>query len=91
MIVRVRVVFSGRVQGVFFRAHAQKFAQEREVNGWIKNMSDGRVEALFEGERENVDEVIRLCRKAQPYARVDSIDIVNEEPQGDTDGFKIRY
>lgn len=91
MKIRMHVIFFGRVQGVFFRSHAQKFASQLDIEGWVRNLNDGSVEALFEGEEEMVNEVLELCRHSQPYAKVDSIDLSYEQPKGDLRGFKIKY
>ncbi|MEM2838518.1 MAG: acylphosphatase [Thermoplasmata archaeon] len=91
MKVRLRVIFSGRVQGVFFRANTQRFASSHGVSGWVRNTEEGDVEALFEGEEEAVNAVIRKCQYEQPYARVENIRIFREEPKGDLKGFTIRY
>jgi acylphosphatase len=91
MIVRLRVIFSGRVQGVFFRANTQRFASSLGVCGWVRNTDEGDVEAVFEGEEEAVKEVIRKCQYEQPYARVEKVQIFREEPKGDLKGFVIRY
>jgi len=91
MRIRMRAVFSGRVQGVFFRAHAQRFASDLGLAGWVRNLPDGRVEALFEGEDKSVEEAIDLCRRRQPYAHVDRVEVYPEEPVGDLRGFKIKY
>jgi len=87
----LRAIFSGRVQGVFFRANAKGFADEHGIAGWIRNMEDGRVEALFEGEEESVMSVISKCQREQPYARVSSVETTKEDYKGDLSGFKIRY
>jgi len=87
--VRIRAVFSGRVQGVFFRANAKHFADEEGVTGWVSNREDGSVEALFEGEERNVLSVIDKCRDEQPYARVSSVETAREEYRGDLAGFII--
>jgi acylphosphatase len=89
--IRLRVIFSGRVQGVFFRANAKEYADEQGVAGWVRNTEDGRVEALFEGEEETVMSVISRCQHEQPYARVGSIERIIEEYKGDLAGFKIRH
>jgi len=89
--VRLRVIFSGSVQGVFFRANTKDFADEQGIAGWVRNMEDGQVEALFEGEEEAVMSVIRRCRNEQPYARVSSVKTVGEEYRGDLAGFTIRH
>ena len=91
MKVRLRVIFSGRVQGVFFRANTQRFASSYGVSGWVRNTNEGDVEALFEGEEEAVNAVIKKCQYDQPYARVDKVQVFEEEPRGDLRGFNIRY
>ena len=90
MEVRAHVWFSGRVQGVFFRANTEKKAKELSVNGWVRNLPDGRVEAIFEGEEPQVNALIEWCRTSQPYAKVSDVEIRWEEPQGEK-GFRIRY
>ncbi len=90
MKVRAHVWFSGRVQGVFFRANTEKKANELGVNGWVRNLPDGRVEAIFEGEESQVKALIEWCRTSQPYARVTDVEIRWEEPQGER-AFRIRY
>ena len=89
--IRLRAIFSGRVQGVFFRANAKGFADEHGISGWIRNMEDGRVEALFEGEEEAVMSVTSRCQREQPHAMVSSVETTKEEYQGDMTGFKIKY
>lgn len=89
--IRLRAIFSGRVQGVFFRANAKRFADEEGVAGWVRNAEDGRVEALFEGEEEGVMSTVRKCEHGQPYARVSSVDTVSEEYKGDLAGFRIMH
>jgi len=91
MRVRMRAVFAGRVQGVFFRAHAQQFASELGIVGWVRNLPDGRVEALFEGEDKSVEEAITLCQRRQPYAHVDSVELFREAVGNELRGFKIKY
>lgn len=91
MKVRLRVIFSGRVQGVFFRANTQRFAASHAVSGWVRNTDEGDVEALFEGEEEAVRAVIKKCQYEQPYARVEKVQVFEEEPKGDLEGFSIRY
>lgn len=89
MRTRVRVVFSGRVQGVFFRANTKRFADQRGVFGWVRNTEDGDVEALLEGEEDAVGAVIRDCQYSQPYARVDSVRLATEEPKGEFKNFRV--
>ncbi len=89
-MVKAHVFFTGRVQGVFFRAFTEKNARELGIKGWVRNLSDGRVEAVFEGPKDKVEELIYLCRYEHPHARVDSVDVEYGEVEGLTD-FKIRY
>jgi acylphosphatase len=74
MDVIVRLVISGRVQGVGFRAWTEVTAAQRGMEGWVRNRRDGSVEALFVGSQYDVDAMIALCRVGPPGARVDSID-----------------
>lgn len=90
MKVRVEAIFKGKVQGVFFRDYTQRFARQMEISGWVKNLPDGTVEATFEGEMGNIEEVVRMLREEHPYARVDNIEIVRTEYRNQYDRFEIR-
>ena len=90
MISRAHVWFSGRVQGVFFRANTEKKAKELGLSGWVRSLPDGRVEAVFEGERSAVERLIEWCRTSQPYAKVMDVETTWEEAKGER-GFRIRY
>ncbi len=90
MKVRAEAIFRGRVQGVHFRDYTRRFARRRGVNGWVKNLPDGTVEAMFEGEKENIEEVIRMLRDEHPFAHVDKIDIIWSSCQDQYDQFVIR-
>jgi len=87
---RVRALLSGRVQGVFFRAETQEAARRNGVSGWVRNTSDGRVEAVFEGRDEDVDRMVQWCRNGPPNARVDDIRVQEGTYTGEFDGFSIR-
>jgi acylphosphatase len=87
---RAHVYVSGRVQGVFFRATTRDTAQEKGVDGWVKNLDDGRVEAVFEGDPKAVDAMVDFCYSGSEMASVSTVEVEQEEPQG-IDGFKIRY
>lgn len=78
MKIRVRVFVSGRVQGVFFREETTCRAKEHSVAGWVRNLSDGRVEAVFEGEDRDVTKMIEFCRRGPPAARVTSVEVREE-------------
>lgn len=89
--VRVRVRISGLVQGVFFRASTRDVARRLGLTGWVRNLADGSVEALFEGDSDNVKEVIRWCQKGPPGARVMDVDEEWLEYKGEFNDFVIRY
>lgn len=82
--------FEGKVQGVFFRANTHDKAREFGVDGWVKNLRDGRVEAVFEGPEEKVDRLIDWCKHHQPHARVDDTEIHEEEPTGEFNEFFVK-
>lgn len=88
---RVRLLISGRVQGVFFRACTRGAAIQEGVTGWVRNLADGRVEALFEGSAERVDRVIAWCQQGSPGSRVDQVDVQVQPYQGEFSSFEIRY
>lgn len=87
-VKRVRVVVTGRVQGVFYRATCLSEARARALAGWVKNTRDGRVEAAFEGADEVVDDMLAWCRVGPPSARVDEVESWLEAPQGE-DAFRV--
>lgn len=72
---RMHIFVSGRVQGVFFRSSTKDMAQELGLTGWVRNLGDGRVEAVFEGEQGGVEKMIQWCRRGPEYARVDNIEV----------------
>ena len=79
---------SGRVQGVFFRASCAERAAALGLTGWIRNVANGDVEAVFEGTDAAVEQIVRWCREGPPLARVDRIDVVDETPTGES-GFRV--
>lgn len=89
MKTRAHVIFRGRVQGVFFRDNTRKKARELGVFGWVRNLPDGDVEAVFEGEPEPVRSVVDWCRNHQPYANVTDAKVSLEEFRGEFEGFEI--
>lgn len=91
MKVRAHVYVSGRVQGVFFRSDTRDEAVRHGVTGWVRNLPDGRVEAVFEGEKEKVDKLIEFCRRGPPGARVTKVEVSWETPTGEFKDFKIRF
>jgi acylphosphatase len=87
---RAHVFVSGTVQGVYYRATTRDTARERGVDGWVKNLDDGRVEAVFEGDEDAVEGMVEWCHTGSPQARVDDVAVEYEPPEG-LDGFEIRY
>ncbi len=87
---RARVVISGRVQGVFFRAYAREQAQRLRLSGWIRNCPDGTVEAVSEGTKEDIEEFIRWCHQGPSSARVENVTIDWEPYRGEFQSFGVR-
>lgn len=88
-MIRRRVVVHGLVQGVFFRDSVRRRAQTANVAGWVRNNSDGTVEAVFEGEPGAVERLVEFCRDGPRGARVDRMDVDAESYEG-LEGFRIR-
>jgi len=80
--IRKHVIVSGRVQGVWFRGSTQNKAERLGVAGWVRNLSDGRVEAVFEGPVDLVDTAVIWCRSGPSFAAVDSVEVESQEPEG---------
>ncbi len=91
MKVRAHVLVSGRVQGVFFRSETRYEAKRRNVAGWVRNTYDGKVEAVFEGEKEDVEKLISFCQRGPPGARVTKIKSRWEQYTGEFRDFQIFY
>lgn len=87
---RAHVLISGRVQGIYFRVHTQSVANQLGLTGWVKNLPDGRVEAVFEGLAEVVRQMIEWCRQGPSGARVDRVDLSWEDFRREFQGFSIR-
>lgn len=87
---RVRLIIKGRVQGVWYRASAQKAAQARGLAGWVRNLPDGSVEAIAEGPRETLEAFITWCRQGPPGARVDDVTTEWSAATGEFAGFDVR-
>ncbi len=88
---RVHTYISGRVQGVFFRATTHRAAIGFHITGWVRNMPDGRVEALFEGNNEDVDKMLKWCHVGPPAARVDKVITEEETFIGEYTDFQIKH
>lgn len=88
--VRKHAVIKGFVQGVWFRATTQEQARAHHVTGWVKNTSDGHVEAIFEGEEEEVGRVIQWCHQGPAGASVQEVEVETEEYKGEFATFSIK-
>ena len=88
---RVHVVIEGRVQGVFFRAATRDEARARGLKGWVRNLPDGRVEALFEGDQRLLEEMLAWCRQGPRYSYVDHVEADWQPYRGDLAEFWIVY
>ena len=85
---RVRVVVSGRVQGVWFRDSCRREAQARDVHGWVRNRMDGTVEAVFEGDPDAVSTLVDWTHAGTAGAKVSRVEVTEEEPEG-LNGFRV--
>jgi acylphosphatase len=90
-MARAHVYVNGRVQGVFFRTETEEEATRLGVTGWVRNLPDGRVETVFEGEKDRVESLIEFCRRGPPGARVTDAEVIMENYVGEFRGFRIRY
>lgn len=87
---RAKVIVKGVVQGVNFRYYTQREAIRNGVNGWVRNLPDGSVAAVFEGEEPDVESVVQWCRKGPPSARVTELIVQPEDYRGEFDSFSIK-
>ena len=90
MKVRAEVRFTGIVQGVHFRDYTRRFANQERVTGWVKNLSDGSVQACFEGEKHGIEEVVRRLREEHPKARIEKVDVKWGECKDEFPKFWVR-
>ena len=88
--VRARILISGRVQGVFFRHHTKKKAEALDVFGWVRNLEDGRVEAVIEGEKEKVENLIQWAKKGPFLAKVNNLQTEWQPYQSEFKNFEIK-
>lgn len=91
MKARAHVFVSGRVQGVFFRDHTRRWASSLGLSGWVRNLADGRVEALAEGEKEKIESLIGKLREGPPLSWVENVATEWEEYTGEFSGFRITW
>jgi acylphosphatase len=87
---RAHVFVSGRVQGVYYRATTRERAQDQGVDGWVRNLDDGRVEAVFEGTEDDVEAMVEFCHEGSERANVTDVEVEFEEPEG-ISGFEVRW
>jgi acylphosphatase len=89
--IRAHIYASGKVQGVFYRENTRKKAEKLRVTGWVKNLADGRVEALFEGGKKEVEEMVDWARKGPFWAKIEALDVIWEDFLGEFKRFEVRY
>lgn len=88
---RVRVFVKGKVQGVFFRQALKVKAKQNGILGWVKNLTDGRVEAVLEGDIENVNTLVEWCHAGPANSRVEDVEIRNEKFTNEFSNFDVLY
>lgn len=88
---RVHIFVNGKVQGVYYRQHTAAMARELRVEGWVRNLIDGRVEAVFEGEADAVNELVKWCKKGPELAYVQYVEVREEKYTGLYEDFSVRY
>ena len=91
MKIRAHVIITGKVQGVFYRAETAAKARRLKLTGWVRNLPDGRVEAIFEGEETNVQKIVDYCRRGPPNAYVVDVSVSRQEWTGEFNDFTVRY
>jgi acylphosphatase len=89
--IRAHVFISGRVQGIFFRQNTKQKAESHGVTGWVRNLDDGRVEAVFEGEEDDVKALVDFCRRGPRGAVITNVDVAFERFAGEFRNFKVTY
>ncbi|MDO8264834.1 MAG: acylphosphatase [Candidatus Parcubacteria bacterium] len=87
---RLHIIIQGKVQGVFFRNTAKKIAEEMGMTGWVRNLPDGRLEAVLEGEKEKLKKMAEWTKKGPVLARVEKIEMIWEDYKGEFKDFKIK-
>lgn len=88
---RAHVFVSGKVQGVYYRSSTEKEARKLTLTGWVRNLKDGRVEAVFEGEEENINKMIKWCWLGPEYSSVKEVKVLYEEYKGEFSGFSVTH
>ncbi|MBN2603301.1 MAG: acylphosphatase [Candidatus Thermoplasmatota archaeon] len=88
---KVQVIISGRVQGVWFRANTKNKAEQLGITGWVRNTNNGKVEALFEGEDEVLEKMLKWCNHGPPMAEVTDVKVKRNPDTDEHDSFSIKY
>ena len=88
---RIHIFVTGRVQGVFFRQSARVMAIKNNVNGWVRNLDDGRVEIVTEGQKQNIDNFVDWCKTGSANSRVDEFELSEENSTDEFENFEVRY
>jgi len=91
MKTRAHIKVTGRVQGVYFRSTAREVAMEMGITGWVRNVPDGSVEIVAEGEKEKIEKFIKWCWKGPPLAIVENVEVKWEEYKNEFKSFEVRY
>ena len=89
--IRVHLIISGKVQGVYFRHNTQIVASQNNVTGWVRNLAGGQVEVVLEGDETNVENVIKWCKIGPPGAKVEHVDMQYKNYTGEFRGFDVNY
>jgi acylphosphatase len=89
--IRVHLHISGKVQGVYFRHNTRVVASRHNVTGWVRNLEDGRLEVVLEGDEVDVGDVIKWCRIGPPEAKVEHVNIQYENYTGEFNEFKVNF
>ena len=87
----VHILIRGKVQGVFFRQALKVVAKKNNVSGWVRNLKDRRVEAVFEGDSKSISSVIEWARVGPANSRIDDIEVINEEFKNEFSTFEVLY
>lgn len=88
--IKSHIFVSGKVQGIFFRDNTRKKALDLGVTGWIRNLADGRVEAVFEGEKDKVEKMVSWVREGPAFAKINNVSVVSDNYSGESETFEIR-
>ena len=91
MNARAHILVSGRVQGVFFRGHTQRWAASLSLKGWVRNLPDGRVESVVEGDKEKIETLIARVKEGPPMASVADAVVTWEDFRDEFSGFRITW